>query len=208
MAAAGAPMISGTAGVAHPFGPPSSARISVDGSRVTLSWLAAEDDWVALGLSVGALEDPATQAVSTELTGEQKIRRSPAVRDYLLDHVKVAQQGRPCRGRLEELAALLAEGARLTFDCPAPVVEVDVTVTALTDLNESYRTMLTAESPATPPQSLLTAARSTQRLRFSATAGGVPGSVAAVAVGTGAAGLAGLGVLVVLRMRRRAGRPS
>jgi hypothetical protein len=68
--------------------------------------------------------------------------------------------------------------------------------------------MLTAESPATPPQSLLTTAKSTQRLRFSATAGGVPGSVAAAAVGTGAAGLAGLGVFVVLRMRRRAGRPS
>ncbi|GLW11035.1 hypothetical protein Misp01_61630 [Microtetraspora sp. NBRC 13810] len=190
---------------AHPFGPPSTARIGADGSRVTLSWLAAEDDWVALGQSLGAFEDPTSGPVSTALTGEQKLARSPAVRDYLLSHVTVSQDGRPCPGRLEALERLVAEGARFSFSCPAPVTGVDVTVRALTDLNSAYRTMLTAEGPATPAQSLLTATRHTERVSFSGSGAGVPGSVTVLAAGTGAVAVAGAGVLVALRSRRRAG---
>ncbi|WP_066944349.1 hypothetical protein [Streptomyces lushanensis] len=191
------------AAVAHPFGPPSTAVISAEGSRVSIAWRANEDDWVALGQSLGAFEDPASGTVSQELTGEQKLARSPAVHTYLLRHIKVAQAGRPCRGEVSALERLLSQGARLTFDCPAPPTEVDVTVSALTDLNESYRTMLTAESAATPRQSLFTAVDRTHRLRFSATGGGVRGSVAGVAGGTAAALLAVVGVLLLRRNRRR-----
>ncbi|GAA2069851.1 hypothetical protein [Actinomadura alba] len=191
------------AAAAHPFGPPSTARISVDGSRVAISWLAAEDDWVALGQSVGAFEDPGTGAVSTDLTGEQKLQRSPAVRDYLLKTITVAQDGRPCEGRLAGLDRLLAEGARLTFDCPAPVVVIDVGVGALTDLNQAYRTMLTSESPATPSRSLFTATQRTQRLRFSGSGGSR--AVVTTSVGTAAA-LCGIGAVALLMRRRARGR--
>ncbi|MEV6985033.1 hypothetical protein AB0M95_27765 [Sphaerisporangium sp. NPDC051017] len=187
---------------AHPFGPPSTARISADGSHVTLSWMAAEDDWVALGQSVGAFEDPATGAVSTALTGEQKLSRSPAVRDYLLGRITVARNGRPCEARLEELRALLTEGARFGFDCDGPVTEVQVTLAALTDLNENYRTMLTAETPATPARTLFTKATATQRVRFSATAASTPAGVTGTVAGVGVVLVAGAGVLVARRVRR------
>lgn len=160
---------------AHPFGPPSTARITADKTKVTVTWMAAEDDWVALGQSLGAFEDPATGTVSTELTGEQKLQRSGAVRDYLLSHITVSQGGTPCAGRLEPLERLLALGARFTYECPAPVSDVDVRVAALTDLHDAYRTVLITET-ATPRRSLLTAAKPTQRLRFAATAATDPSS--------------------------------
>lgn len=193
---------------AHPFGPPSIARIGADGSRVTISWLPAEDDWVALGQSLGAFEDPATGTVSTELTGEQKLERSTALRDYLLEKITVAQAGRPCRSRLEELRALLVDGARFVFDCRGPVTEVEVTVAALTDLNTAYRTMLVADTPATPEQTLFTAAAVTRHLSFSGTAkDGTSWQTASAAVGA-AVLLAGSGAFTVLRTRRRTGTTS
>ncbi|MEU8385026.1 arylamine N-acetyltransferase, partial [Streptosporangium sp. NPDC048865] len=172
-----------------------------------LTALAAEDDWVALGQSVGAFEDPATGTVSTELTGEQKLERSPAVRAYLLDRITVAQGGRRCESRLEELRALVTDGARFVFDCRGPVTQVDVTVSTLTDLNEAYRTMLVAETPATPGQTLLTGAESTRRLTFSGTGGGglPPGTGIVV---WAAVLLAGAGALAVLRRRRGTGGRS
>ncbi|MFB7269454.1 hypothetical protein [Streptomyces sp. NPDC056244] len=191
------------AAVAHPFGPPSTARISADGSRVSIAWRANADDWVALGQSLGAFEDPESGTVSTELTGEQKLQRSPAVHTYLLRHITVAQDGSACKGEVAALERLLDEGARLTFDCPAPLVEADVTVSVLTDLNEAYRTMLMADGTATPRQTLFTAVDRTHHLRFTASGGGVPGSVAVVAGGTAVAVLAVVAGLFVRRSRRR-----
>ena len=178
---------------AHPFGPPSTARAEADGRTVTLSWAAAEDDWVALGTSLGAFDS------STATTGEEKLRRSPAVRDYLLDKITVSQAGRACRGELAPLADLVGSGARFTFSCAAPVSEVDIRLGALTDLNEAYRTVLTAEA-ATPDRALFTAAQDTMRLRFSGGGSGVTGSVVGVAAGTV---VAAAGVLVLMRRRRR-----
>ena len=208
---AGAAALAAVAGpavpaAAHPFGPPSSAGISADGAQVVIAWRAAEDDWVALGQSLGAFEDPVNGAVSTALTGEQKLQRSPAVRDYLLDRVAVNQAGRPCAGRLATLENLLSKGAEFTFDCPGPVVEVDVTVSVLTDLNEAYRTMLVAETAASPAQVLFTAAQTTARLTFSGSGAGTPAAVITVAIGTGAAALGGIGLFTALHLRRRARR--
>ncbi|MDW5325159.1 hypothetical protein [Plantactinospora sp. KLBMP9567] len=193
-----------TPAAAHPFGPPSTARISVHGSRVDLAWLAAEDDWVALGQSLGAFEDPRLGAVATNLTGEQKLQRSPRVHDYLLERISVRQDGSPCPGRLDTLDRLLDEGARLTFDCPAEVVDLDVTVGALTDLNEAYRTMLTSQTPAAPDRALFTAAEQTHRVRFAPGAGGLPASTVRTLAGVGAALLVGVVALVAVRLRRRA----
>ncbi|GAA5069359.1 hypothetical protein HNP84_008943 [Thermocatellispora tengchongensis] len=191
------------AAAAHPFGPPSTARIGAEGSRVTISWLAAEDDWVALGQSLGAFEDPSSGAVSTQLTGEQKLARSPAVREYLLSRVAVTQAGRPCAAELAPLERLLAEGARFGFECPEPVTEVEVRIDALTDLNEAYRTVLTAETPATPDKAMLTAAADTQRVRFHPSPGGGVPLAAPIAALAGA--LAALAGVVLYRRRRPAG---
>ncbi|GAB3465856.1 hypothetical protein [Actinophytocola sediminis] len=179
---------------AHPFGPPSTARVAVDGSTVSLSWLAAEDDWVALGQSLGAFDD------STTVTGEEKLRRSPAVRDYLLARVTISQGGRPCRGELAPLADLLSQGARYTFTCPASVSELDVQLATLTDLNSAYRTVLTTDPPATPARALFTGAQDTLRLRFAGD-GGLPGSVVGLAAGL--AVVVAAGAVFLVRRRRR-----
>lgn len=182
---------------AHPFGPPSTARVSADGSRVAVAWLAAEDDWVALGRHVGAFE-----AASPDVTGAEMLRRSPGVRDYLLGRIAVSQSGQRCAGDLTSLEDVLAQGARLTFDCPGPVVEVDITVTALTDVNDAYRTVLRADTPATPDQALFTAAAPTQHVTFDASGGGgVRRSVVTIAIGTAAVLVLGLVVMVARRRR-------
>ncbi|MDT0317905.1 hypothetical protein [Streptomyces millisiae] len=187
---------------AHPFGPPSTATVSAEGSRVTITWRAAEDDWVALGQTVGAFEDPALDTVSTSLTGEQKLRRSAALRTYLLERIYVTQDGARCAGEVASLDALLAEGARLRYQCPRDIRELDVTVGALADLNEAYRTMLSAGSPASPAQTLLTATDTTQRVDFTRHAAG-PARAAAVGVtGLALAVVAGAGYLLLSGRRR------
>ncbi|MFI0423618.1 hypothetical protein [Spongiactinospora sp. 9N601] len=183
---------------AHPFGPPSTASLRADGPRVELAWRSAEDDWVALGQSLGAFEDPGSGPVSTALTGEQKLGRSAAVRTYLLARVRVAQRGRACPGRLAELRDLLAEGARFTFECPGPVSEVELTMTPLTDLNPAYRTVVSAASGKV----MFTSSAGTQRVPVAGTAGGPPAAVWALGAGTLAVVLAAAGVLVWRRARR------
>ncbi|MDO3702747.1 hypothetical protein Q3W71_13825 [Micromonospora sp. C28SCA-DRY-2] len=188
---------------AHPFGPPSTARITVDGPHATVTWLAAEDDWVALGQSLGAFEDPTLGPVATDLTGEQKLQRSRRVHDYLLDRITVRQGGARCPGRLATLDRLLSRGARLDFDCPGEVVDLEVTLAALTDLNEAYRTMLTSQTGATPGRALFTAAEPTHRLRFTADATAGRDRTVALAA-AGAALVAALAASTVVRRRRRA----
>ena len=136
------------------------------------------------------------------MTGAELLRRSPRVRDYLLGRIAVSQGGRPCAGDLAALGDVLAEGARLTFDCPAPVVDVDLTVTALTDVNDAYRTVLRADTPATPDQALFTTSAPTQHITFTASGGDtVRRSVVAVAGGTVAVLVIGLIALLVRRRR-------
>ncbi|MDQ7903009.1 hypothetical protein RB614_00555 [Phytohabitans sp. ZYX-F-186] len=201
-ALAAAFLLPATPAAAHPFGPPSTARVSADGSRVAVSWQAAEDDWVALGRHVGAFD-----TASPDVTGAELLRRSPGVRDYLLGRIAVSQGGRPCAADLAELEDVLAQGARLTFDCPGQVAEVDLTVTALTDVNEAYRTVLRADTPATPDQALFTAAVPTQHITFAASGGsGVRRSVVRVAIATAAVLVLGLGFFLARRQRARSDR--
>ncbi len=159
---------------------------------------------MSLGQSVGAFESPSTGAVDTSLTGEQKLQRSSAIRDYLTDRIAVQQSGRPCLSSLLPLERLLAQGARFRFECPEPVTTLRVSIEALIDLNPAYRTMVTAESPMAPAQALFTATDSSHDLRVTATAGGRPAEVTTVAVGTGIAVAGGLAVL--LFRRRLSGR--
>ena len=140
---------------AHPFGPPLTATLSTDGTQVTLQWVAADDDWVSLGEHVGAFD----VADADALTGAELLARSPGVTDYLLEHLTVAQDGTACEGRVDAIDPL-GEGARLVFDCAEPVSEVELTVSALTDINESYRTVVSNEGQT---GTLFTAETATQQ---------------------------------------------
>lgn len=187
---------------AHPFGPPSTAEVSVRGSRLLLAWNTDKLDWVTLGRSLGVFDG--SGAGFPGLSFEQRLRQSPAVRAYLLEHIAVGQAGRPCRGTVAgAMEDFVAQGARLVFACPAPVTEADVTISALTDLHPAYRTMLTSQGPAEPQQTLFTSAEPTAHIRFTASGGSVRRAVAAFSVGTAVAALA-IGGWALRRSRRSA----
>ncbi|MEU4097517.1 hypothetical protein [Streptomyces sp. NPDC026673] len=190
---------------AHPFGPPSTAQAGVQGSRLVIAWNTDKLDWVALGESLGVFGGRDSGGNSSNLSFAQRLQRSTAVRDYLLRHIAVAQAGRPCHGTVVGgMEDFLARGAQVAFDCPAPVVDVQVTISALTDLHPAYRTMLTSAGPAEPQQTLFTSARPTTQVRFTASGGSVRGTVVAFSIGTFAAALA-IGGFVLRRSRRRKG---
>lgn len=188
---------------AHPLGSPLGARLAADGREVTVSWVAPEDDWVALGHVAGAL--PATDG----RTAFQAIRRSPAVRDYLLSHITVTQAGSRCAGEVGDITddaqKFLRDGMPLTFSCPADVATVNVRIDALTDVDERYRTKAVAD--AEPGEAIYTKSRDTRRWDFSASASAPWSGWAPLIASVAAAGvIARIGWL--LRRRQRNGRPS
>ncbi|MFF7209610.1 hypothetical protein ACFZAU_03615 [Streptomyces sp. NPDC008238] len=188
---------------AHPFGPPSTATADVQGSRLVIAWNTDKLDWVALGQSLGVFKGQEGGGGTSSLSFAQRLQSSPVVRGYLLEHLAVAQAGRPCQASVVgAMKDFLAQGAQVAFDCPAPVVDVDVTISALTDLHPAYRTMLTSAGPAEPQQTLFTSARPTTHVRFTTSGGGVRRTVAVFSAGTLAAALA-IGGLVIRQSRRR-----
>lgn len=163
LAAVAALGVGGAAASAHPFGPPLTATLTAEGTTVEVVWSGAEDDWMALGEWTGAF----AAAGEESRTGTQILMECPEVRDYLLDNIAVTQQGQDCAGTWEGIEDLLDTGATLHFDCPTPVTTVDVSVTALTDINEAYRTVVTAGGQ----QTLFTATDPHHALDITQTAG-------------------------------------
>ncbi|MFD7442931.1 hypothetical protein [Streptomyces sp. NPDC059909] len=106
-------LLLGSAGTAqaHPFGTPPVVKIEAAGTAVDATWSAQRDD-------VAVLEK--------ESGGDEA--------GYLRAHIAVRQDGRPCR-------ADRADGMKLHFVCPRPVDRIDLTVTALTDVDPAYRTL-------------------------------------------------------------------
>ncbi|QIK11333.1 hypothetical protein G7Z12_15200 [Streptomyces sp. ID38640] len=110
-------LLFGSAGTAqaHPFGTPPVVKIETAGATpsnaVDATWSAQPDDVAVLKQESGGDE-----------TG------------YLRAHIAVRQHGHHCR-------VDRAEGRKLHFVCPRPVDRIDLTVTALTDIDPAYRTL-------------------------------------------------------------------
>jgi hypothetical protein len=134
---------------AHPgggFAPP-HARLSADGNVVTVQWYAPPDDAAHVGEAVGYFPPGTMEAFlvgpddALPTDGEvRELAASPALEAYFLEHVQIRQDGVPCPGEVEVADDFLAEGAELTFRCPATVEEVDVRVTVLHDQDPRYDT--------------------------------------------------------------------
>lgn len=200
LAAAAAVVATGAAtpAAAHPFGPPLSARLDVDGAEVAVTWTAAEDDWVNLGEFLGAFTGQTDQTGGTgeQLTGADLLARSDNLPSYLLSHFVVEQDGRPCEGQVTQLEELLTLGAGMVYTCPRPVDTVQLTVTTLTDINENYRTVVTSDDASEPAQALFTNTTATQQWSFDATATGL-GTARVALMAAGALILAALaGILL------------
>jgi hypothetical protein len=169
-------LVGNPAASAHPFGPPLTAKVSADGPTVTVAWAAAEDDWLRLGEHVGAFAASSGSRDDAALTGAEKLQRSESLRTYLLEHVSVQHRRGECAGAVASLEDPLGTGAELSFDCGGPVNEVDVTLSVLTDVNASYRTVATASEGASPRRVLFNTSSPTQHFTFGsgASSGGPP----------------------------------
>jgi hypothetical protein len=136
-------------------------------------------------------------------TGFELLGRSAELRTYLLQHITVSQSGMPCTGaigELDDVDDLLRDGMPLTFTCADDVDLVDISITALTDLHEAYRTVAIAD--AAPGRVLYTWDDGTHEWDFSA------GSTASLFGGGTVAVAAGLVLLsvVLLTLTMRRGR--
>ena len=205
--AAGVAVVAAPPAQAHPFGPPLSARLDVDGAEVTVTWTAAEDDWVNLGEFLGAFTGQTDQTGGTgePLTGAELLAQSDNLPSYFLSHFLIEQDGEPCQGQVTQLQDLVTLGAQLVYSCPQPVTTVELTVTTLTDINEAYRTVVTSDVPSEPAQALFTTTTATQQWSFDAEGGGATAQVALVASGGLVLAAVAGGVLWWRRGSRRPG---
>ncbi|MDV5143380.1 hypothetical protein R1T08_03475 [Streptomyces sp. SBC-4] len=106
-------LLFGSAGTAqaHPFGTPPVVKVEAAGTAVDVTWSAQRDDVAVLEKQSGG-----------DTAG------------YLSTHIAVRQDGRACR-------VDRATGLTLRLVCPRPVDRIDLTVTALTDIDPAYRTL-------------------------------------------------------------------
>ncbi len=133
---------------AHSSGQPPQARLSADGRVVNVHLTGAADDMANIGVALGLL--PATTVDAYIGTGPFEdiptptqivvLSRSPALRDYLLSHVQVRQDGMPCAGTATPASDFITNGARLTFTCAEVVDQVTLRITVLQDRDPAYAT--------------------------------------------------------------------
>lgn len=198
-----------TAALAHPFGPPPTARVSASGRTVTVSWSATPDDAVAIGEklglmpagSVAAYRQESAAQVAPPADAEARLSASPLLRDYLVERIAADQDGRPCQARVPAIPDFVHQGARVELRCPSDVTEVSLRITMLHDIHDAYRTVATGEA-SDPRQSVFTIATPEHQWRFGVAAGRrSPVPVAGIAALALAVIIAA--VIVLARRRRR-----
>ncbi|TDD40701.1 hypothetical protein E1288_34975 [Saccharopolyspora elongata] len=128
---------------AHPLGTPAVAKVEARGAVVELSWSAAADDLVALGRKTGVL--PPSDVSTDDAAQAQRLSGSTTVVAYLSSHIGVNQNGVPCREDAVDTSSIAQQGAQLRYACPETVGAVEITITALTDIDPAYRTMSVTE---------------------------------------------------------------
>ncbi|MFE4619232.1 hypothetical protein ACFRJ7_24330 [Streptomyces sp. NPDC056747] len=133
-------LLFGSAGAAqaHPFGTPPVVKVEAAGTTLDVTWSAERDD-------VAVLEKQSDGDTA----------------GYLSTHIAVRQDGRACR-------VDRATGLTLRLVCPRPVDRIDLTVTALTDVDPAYRTLSVTD---TGSGGLHTAKEPTRTLALTAVAG-------------------------------------
>ncbi len=147
-----------TAALAHPFGPPPRAWVTVDGTVVDIVWEASYDDHLAIGERLGYFEPGTSQAyldpnvqVAPPRSQEENLAASGDLRDYLTDHIVVRQDGRRCEPRVIDTDAFVDRGAHTRHHCPQTAEVLDLRITMLHDIHDAYRTFGLAEEATAGP---------------------------------------------------------
>lgn len=149
---------------AHPFGPPPTARLWAEGTAVTIDWGAAPDDLATIGVELGLLPDDAPEQyleaptqVAPDREHEERLAGSEELHRYLLERVRVWQDGRPCEGEVRPIERFLTRGVTIVHRCAAEVDQVEVEIALLHDVHDAYRTFaFSASDDAEPSQAVFT----------------------------------------------------
>lgn len=195
-------VVAAPAASAHPFGTPPTAIVSAEGDRVVVEWAASADDAMVVGMSIGVLDDASLERYlegpvqsAPSAAEEEELAASEELREYLLDRIGVAQDGRSCTGSVAPVGNFLDDGARVVYECPDPVTVVDLRIAMLHEVHEAYRTFAITQGGGEPQQSVFTTEQPEQRWDFAATSAGATADaepwLLALVVGLG--GLAGAG---------------
>lgn len=163
------------AAVAHPFGPPPTARVSADGRAVTIHWSATPDDAVAIGELLGLMPAGSVEAyrqesaaqVAPSLRDEDALAASPLLAEYLAKHIVVEQDGQHCPAEVPPRPTFVQNGATVVATCPRPVREVTLRITMLHDINPAYRTVAIGKA-SRPAQSVFTTGAPAAQWQFGA----------------------------------------
>jgi len=135
----------------HAAGELPHARLSAEGTTVTVQWTAAPDDAADMAVAAGLWPEETFLAYLDVLFGGDEevlpdadevaaLSSDPALTAYLEDGIRIRQAGQECPGAASPAADFIADGATLTFTCPEPVTQAEVEITLLQDRDPAYRT--------------------------------------------------------------------
>ena len=202
-------VVSAGPALAHPFGPPPTARITAAGRSITVDWSATADDAVAIGEHLGVMPEGSIAAYRQESAAqvapssqdEARLSASPLLRDYLTQHIAAEQQGRPCDAEVATITDFVHRGARVVLTCPDPVTSARLRITMLHSLHNQYRTVAVGAG-TDPAQAVFTTTAPEHEWRFGVTAQGgfrLPPILAIGAIG----GVVAAGAAVLVQRRRQ-----
>ena len=193
----------------HAGGMPTHAKLSAEGEVVHVELVSAPDDAALMGSTLGLLPDGAMEvylgASDDELPSDAEIRAfsaSPELREYLLEHVEVHQDGRRCDGDAAPAEDFVMDGAELRFTCPEPVEQATISITLLHDQDPAYRAYTV---DGTIQSYTHTAAQPEHEWDFTLAAASDPGVPTALWGGLALVGLAAVGLLRRFRTRATGG---
>ncbi|NHC44314.1 hypothetical protein [Motilibacter aurantiacus] len=186
-----------TAAYAHPFGPPLTAQLSVEGRTVELELHMPSDDWMAIAQLLQVFDEAPGD---TTTTGEQRLVQSEKFASYLTESVRVSQDGDDCARSVTPRPSLLEDGIVVVADCPEAVDTVTLDITTLHEVHANYRTVV---SGAGAPQTLFTSSAPTHELTLTGGTGSTPLPGLLTAGGFLAAAAAAAVAFPLLRRRTR-----
>ena len=206
------------AAVAHGSLVVPTIRLDAEDRTVSLRWSAAEDDAAAIAVGLGlaprealldhlaalaALDDgddpqPLIDRLIAQVD-QERLTGAPELDAYLLRSMVVAQDGVACAGRVAPTDDFLTGVAELTYTCPEPVDEIDLTVTVLLEQDPTHRTF---SNDGSGEVALHSAVEPTQTWSLTGGGSAEAGMLLALVVGLVVAGAAGVGALALI------GRPD
>jgi hypothetical protein len=203
---------------AHPFGAPLTATISQDETTGTVEvvWAPGSPDditYLAAGLGLDSMSHATVDDALIYVKDDtEKLASSAQLPPYLLKHITVTGGQQPCTASIVSVDHLVANGARLSFDCGPGITRATVRISMLTDLHPAYQTMATGPGGQ---RFVYTSGQAAHDWSLGAAAGdaglgrsaavqlsAVLGSVVVIGL------LAGGAVVLVRRRRRPAGQTS